>query len=170
MKKTLLSALLILSTSAFAADETKLFPFFDEDYAAEPKVALMIGHSSNQDDATPLPGIELTFACPVFQIEGLKINQILSLTHSSIDGYDITSIEMNPKVVFDIMDKTTLGVGPGFGILVTNHGTEYGFNLGASIDYDIIENYFVGVETRHQWATENELDNTRILLKAGMHF
>jgi len=168
MKKTLLSALLVLSASAYAADETKMLPIFSDDYCPAPTVALMGGLTKYSDDREALYGIELGFACPVFQIKGYEINQLLSLTHSP--EFDITTLEMNPKLMFKLSDKVKLGAGPGVGVLFTENGTEFGFNLGASINYNITSDYFIGFETRYQWATENELDNCRNLLKVGMHF
>lgn len=172
MKKTLLSALLVLSTSAFAADETKMLPILDADYCPAPTVALMGGFTKYSDngDHDALYGIELGFACPVFQIKDLEINQVLSLTHYSENGFDINTLEMNPRVMFKLSDKIKVGAGPGLAVLFTDADTEYGFNLGASINYDITPDYFIGLEMRYQWATESAYDNGRTLFKVGTHF
>ncbi len=170
MKKTLMSALLVLSTSAFAASETKMLPILSADYCPAPTVALMGGYTNYDDADGALYGIELGFACPIFQIKGLEINQVLSLTHYSENGFDINTLEMNPRIMFKVADKIKLGVGPGLGVLFTDDDTEFGFNVGASINYDITPGYFVGLETRYQWATEDAFDNSRTLVKVGMHF
>lgn len=170
MKKTLLSALLVLSTSTFAADETKILPILDADYCPAPTVALMGGHTSYENESGALYGVELGFACPIFQIKGLEINQVLSLTHFSENGFDINTLEMNPRIMLKLSDKVKIGAGPGLAILFTDADTEYGVNLGASINYDITPDYFIGIETRYQWATENAFDNSRTLLKVGTHF
>lgn len=170
MKKTLLASLLLLSTSVFAADETKMLPIFSDDYCPAPTVALMGGYTNYDSSDGALYGIELGFACPIFQIKGYEINQVLSLTHFSENGFDINTLEMNPRVMFKVSDKVKIGAGPGLAVLFTDDDTEFGFNLGASINYDITPDYFIGLETRYQWASESVFDNSRTLVKVGTHF
>ena len=184
MKKTLLSAILVLSVNAFAADETKILPIFTEGYCGAPTVALMGGYGkySGASNGSAMYGIELGFACPVFQIKDLEINQVLSLVHSDKDGLETNTLEMNPRIMFKLSNKMKFGFGPGLGVIFaktdTKSDTVFGLNFGASLNYDITPDMFIGVETRYQWAgdadlsagTKTNLDNSRTLLKVGRRF
>ncbi|MDF1875734.1 outer membrane beta-barrel protein [Sulfurimonas sp. SAG-AH-194-I05] len=184
MKKILASALLIASTSLFASNETKLLPIFDADYCPAPTIALMGGYGkySGTTDGSTLYGLELGFGCPVFQIKDLTINQVLSLVHSSKNGLTTNALEMNPRIMFDISDKMQFGFGPGLGFIFADgekSDTIFALNIGASLNYDITKDIFVGIEYRYQWAgdadilnsgVKTNLDNGRTLLKIGTHF
>ena len=188
MKKILISTLLILSTSLFAAPdapkETKVLPIFDADYCPAPTVALMGGYGkySGVNNGTAMYGVELGFACPIFQIEDVTINQILSLVHSSKDRLKTNTLEMNPRIMFDLSDKVQFGFGPGLGVIFADgekDDTVFGVNVGASLNYDVTPQVFVGVEARYQWAEDADLshngvktnmNNSRTLLKVGRRF
>lgn len=186
MKKNILGALLALSATLWGAEakETKILPIFAEGYCATPTVALMGGiinfdDSSEQDGAY---GIELGFACPVFQIQDLEINQVLSFVHSDENGLETNSLEMNPRIMFALNDKTKFGFGPGLGVVFAKangqNETLFGVNAGASLQYDITKDVFVGFESRYQWTQDAEfvsgvhtdMNNFRNMLKLGTHF
>lgn len=185
MKKKLLLTLVILSTTLFgAAKETKILPIFTGGYCAAPTVALMGGYGKykDADNGAATYGVELGFACPVFQIKDLEINQVLSLVHSDKDGLKATTLEMNPRIMFAINEKTKFGFGPGLGVVFAETSGEkdtvIGVNLGASLNYNITPEVFIGIESRYQWTqkaefttgTETNLNNSRTMLKIGRHF
>jgi opacity protein-like surface antigen len=84
--------------------------------------------------------------------------------------------------MFDLSDKMKFGFGPGLGVIFaksdSKSDTVFGFNVGASLNYDLTKNIFIGIETRYQWAEDADLsaganrdmDNCRTLLKVGTHF
>ncbi|MFT5660466.1 MAG: hypothetical protein ACI9TV_001107 [Sulfurimonas sp.] len=185
MKKILLSSLLVLSTSLFAAPkETKMLPIFTQGYCAAPTVALMGGYGkySGANNGTAMYGIELGFACPVFQIKDLEINQVLSLVHSDKDGLETNTLEMNPRIMFDLNNKTKFGFGPGLGVIFAESNGKkdevFGLNFGASLNYQISSDMFIGIESRYQWAgdaqfaagTKTNMNNSRTMIKVGTSF
>jgi hypothetical protein len=185
MKKTIFAALLLLGASLFAAPkETKMLPIFTEGYCALPTVALMGGYGkySGANNGSAMYGVELGFACPVFQIADLEINQILSLVHSDKDGLETNSLEMNPRIMFAIDNKTKFGFGPGLGVIFAKANNKsdaiFGVNFGASLNYAITSDMFIGVESRYQWAgdgqfaagTKTDMSNSRTLVKIGKQF
>ena len=186
MKKILLIALLALSTTLFGgAKETKILPIFTQGYCGAPTVALMLGtgkYKNASNNHATMYGVELGFACPVFQIKDLEINQVLSLVHSDKDGLETNTLEMNPRIMFELSDKMKFGFGPGLGVVFAKSNTKsdavFGLNFGASLNYDISKDMFIGIETRYQWAGDADLsagantdmDNCRTLLKVGTHF
>ena len=185
MKKTLLIACLLVSSTLFAgAKETKMLPIFTEGYCAAPTVALMAGYGKYSDasNGTSMYGVELAFACPVFQIKDLEINQVLSLVHSDDDGLETNTLEMNPRIMFKLSNKMKFGFGPGLGVVFAKTDTKsdavFGFNVGASLNYDITSDMFIGIESRYQWTQDADLDggakinldNSRTLLKVGRRF
>lgn len=183
MKKIKVLLLSVLTAGVIQAQETKILPIFDADYCPAPTVALMGGYGkyAGASGSAAMYGVELGFACPVFQIKDLVINQVLSLVNSSKDGLDTTSLEMNPRIMFKVADKVEFGVGPGLGIIFadgTKSDTVIGLNLGASLQYDISSDIFVGLESRYQWAgdaeltpgVQTDLDNSRTMIKIGKRF
>ena len=185
MRKNIAIALLLLSTSLFgAAKETKMLPIFTEDYCAEPTIAVMLGYGkySGAQNGASMYGLELGFACPVFQVKDLEINQVLSLVHSDKDGLKTNTLEMNPRIMFKLNEKTKFGFGPGLGVIfaksATKNDTAFGFNVGASLNYNLSSDLFIGIESRYQWAQDADLsngaktnmNNSRTLLKIGTHF
>lgn len=186
MKKNLLVALLALSTTLWAegAKDTEMLPIFTEGYCAAPSVALMAGTGKfdGPDEQTAMYGVELGFACPVFQIKDLEINQVLSFVHSDENGLETNSLEMNPRIMFDLNEKAKFGFGPGLGVVFANARGQsdvlFGFNVGASLNYDISKDVFVGINSRYQWAQDADfgarsnvgMNNLRTMLKIGTHF
>ncbi|MBC8238556.1 MAG: outer membrane beta-barrel protein [Helicobacteraceae bacterium] len=185
MRKNIAIALLLLNTAVFgAAKETKMLPIFTEGYCATPTIALMGGYGkySEASNGASMYGLELGFACPVFQIKDLEINQVLSLVHSDKDGLETNTLEMNPRIMFKLNDKTKFGFGPGLGVIFAKSAVKsdsvFGFNVGASLNYDITSDMFIGIESRYQWAKDAELsngaktnmNNSRTLIKIGTHF
>ncbi len=184
MKHIIVAASLLLATLVHAERETKLFPIMtDADYCPSPAVALLVGYGEMERayDGDYMYGLEFSLACPALQLPTLDIRQQISLVHQSDHGLRMTSLELNPHLLFNLDNKVQLGVGPGFGLIVTDADETdliFGVNVGASIHYDIDKNYFVGAEARYQWTTDAELskdverslDNYRTLVKVGMHF
>ena len=88
---------------------------------------------------------------------------------------------MNPYYFFKLSPDLLLGVGPG---IAGVHGDPEGgkdnwafaFQAGAGLKY-YMDNFLVGIDARWQWTDEKDygsgkedLDNMRILLKAGYRF
>lgn len=186
MKKLLFTALITLSALSLNANETRLLPFFEDDYCPAPTVAVMGGYGKYSDvtnSGGAMYGVELGFGCPVFEVKDVKIDQVLSLVHYSKNGLTTNSLEMNPRIYFDLNNKTKFGFGPGLGILFTSNGSQsdtvYGIQVGASLNYEINADMFIGIESRYQWAGDASLtngaanvdmNNHRTLLKVGTHF
>jgi len=186
MKKIILTAALAINTTLFAgaAKETKILPFFGDGYCAAPTVAIMGGYGkySGAPNGAAMYGVELGFACPVFQIKDLEINQVLSLVHSDKDGLETNSLEMNPRIMFPLNNKTKFGFGPGLGVIFAKSNGKsdevFGINLGGSINYQLSSDMFIGLESRYQWAgdaqfaagTKTDMNNCRTMLKFGKSF
>lgn len=185
MKKTIFVIILALSTLSLSANETRLLPIMSDDYCPAPTIAVMGGYGEYTDisnSGSGMYGIEVGFGCPVFEIKDLEINQILSLVHYSENGLKTNSLEMNPRIMFDLSEKMKFGVGPGVAVVFVDNGfgsdTVFGVNLGASLNYQINKDMFIGIESRYQWAgsadfgidNNVDMDNHRTLFKIGTHF
>ncbi len=184
MKQIILTASLLLATLVHAQRETTLLPVVNSaDYTPAPAVALLVGYGEVEKayDGDYMYGVEVSLACPALQLSMYDIRQQISLVYQSDHGLRMTSLEFNPHVLFNLDEKVQLGVGPGFGVIVTDADESdviLGINVGASIRYTIDATYFVGAEARYQWTTDAELskgyerslDNYRTLIKVGMHF
>lgn len=185
----LLSTALISTASYAQSDEFKMFPIFtDDDFKANIEVAAVAGfmdfERSGVDDRT-VYGVELSFDCPVFTLPGNNpLRQQLSVNHSDKGGFEVTSIEMNPYYFIDMADDLIFGFGPGIGAV---HGEPDGgkdqwlfaVQAGAGLKY-YMDNFLIGADLRYQWTAEKnfsnaggqkeDLDNMRLLLKAGYRF
>lgn len=177
----------VLSTSAFAtqSSEFKVLPvFLDDNWKPQFEVAAVVG-STNFDNNLKTGanyGAELSFDCPVFTLPGDHIlRQQLSVSRYDKDNFEVTVVEMNPYYFFKLSKDLLLGVGPGISGV---HGDADGgrddwafaFQAGAGLKY-YIDNFLVGVDARWQWTAEKDygsgkedLDNMRILFKAGYRF
>lgn len=185
----LLSTALISTASYAQSDEFKMFPIFtDDDFKANIEVAAVAGfmdfERSGVDDRT-VYGVELSFDCPVFTLPGNNpLRQQLSVNHSDKGGFEVTSIEMNPYYFIDMADDLIFGFGPGIGAV---HGESDGgkdqwlfaVQAGAGLKY-YMDDFLIGADLRYQWTAEKnfsnaggqkeDLDNMRLLLKAGYRF
>jgi len=186
--KSLALSMLITSTSSFAGDEFKFLPIFsDDNYKGNIEVAAVLGtmnHKTQGLDNGLTYGVELSFDCPVFTLPGKNLlRQQLNLNRYDENGVSITSIEMNPYYFVDMDKDLKLGFGPGIGAMNVKPDTsssEWLFTVQASagIKY-YMDAAFVGADIRYQWTSENDfngmsqkqdLDNTRVLFKAGYAF
>lgn len=185
----LLSTALISTASYAQSDEFKMFPIFtDDDFKANIEVAAVAGFMDFErrgvDDRT-VYGVELSFDCPVFTLPGNNpLRQQLSVNHSDKGGFEVTSIEMNPYYFIDMADDLIFGFGPGIGAV---HGEPDGgkdqwlfaVQAGAGLKY-YMDDFLIGADLRYQWTAEKnfsnaggqkeDLDNMRLLLKAGYRF
>ena len=181
--KLSISALLLAGSTLYADREFKVLPIAtDASYCASLGLALIGGFQEvHHDNGSALYGIELSLACPALQLPSNDVRQQVSLTRYDEDGITLTSLEFNPHVMFDITKDLQIGAGPGFGIVygdASESDLVFALNAGASLNYDITSNVFLGAEARWQWTTEGEfapnyktsVDNVRSLLKVGMHF
>ncbi len=190
IKKVLgaIAASIVLSTSAYAveSDELKILPIFtDEDWCAQFEVAAVVGSSNFDKNSLSTGanyGVELTFGCPVFTLPGNHVlRQQLSVSRYDKNNFEVTVIEMNPYYFFDLDKDLVLGVGPGIAAV---HGDPengndkwaFAFQAGAGLKY-YIDDFLVGLDLRWQWTAEKDfgagkedLDNMRVLVKAGYRF
>lgn len=176
----------VLSTSAFAAErEFQVLPIFlDNSWKPQFEVAAVVG-STNFDNNLKTGanyGVELSFDCPVFTLPGdHTLRQQLSVSRYDKNNFDVTVIEMNPYYFFKLSPDLLLGVGPGIaGVYGDPEGGKdnwaFAFQAGAGLKY-YMDNFLVGIDARWQWTDEKDygsgkedLDNMRILLKAGYRF
>lgn len=183
MKKIVFSSLLALGATFVSANETKFLPIAtDDNYCLTPSVALVGGYGKyNNVDGDALYGVELDIACPLLALPSNKIKQQISLVYQDKNGLTTTSLELNPHVMFDLSNKVQLGVGPGLGVIFANadkSDTAFEIGAGASLNYDVTPKMFIGLEARYMFTTEvklatnykDNLNNSRTLLKVGMHF
>lgn len=178
----LLGTALLSTASLSAADEFKAFPIFtDDNWKANIEVAAVAAHV-NFDPAGIKDGmaygLDLSFDCPVFTLPGDHLlRQQLTLSRYDKNGVKITTIEMNPYYFVDLAKDLVLGFGPGIGGVhadVDGEGSQWLFAVqaGAGLKY-YIDDFLIGADLRYQWTAEKELgelDNTRLLLKAGYRF
>ena len=177
-----LSVLTAAISTSVMADGVKFLPVTETTYKPDFAVALLGGvQKTNAVDGTGAYGVEVSLKCPLLQIPSNEIRQQVSLVSTSSNGLSTTSLELNPHVMFNVAPQLHVGVGPNLGLVyATAHSDNkvaFGIGAGASISYDIAPKYFVGAETRYQWTnhpslggTDVNLDNSRTLLKVGMHF
>ncbi|MDO9267370.1 MAG: outer membrane beta-barrel protein [Sulfurimonas sp.] len=176
----------VLSTSAFAAErEFQVLPIFlDNSWKPQFEVAAVVG-STNFDNNLKTGanyGVELSFDCPVFTLPGdHTLRQQLSVSRYDKNNFEVTVIEMNPYYFFKLSPDLLLGVGPGIaGVYGDPEGGKdnwaFAFQAGAGLKY-YMDNFLVGIDARWQWTDEKDygsgkedLDNMRILLKAGYKF
>ncbi len=183
IKSTIAASLFIAASAQASEGQWRWFPGLDSQYQAQTSLAL-IGGSADVDlsgqDSDSLYGIEASFNCPLLQTPANRIRQQVSLTRFDADGLDITALEINPHYVVPVADGLEAGFGPGFGAakvsVAGSDETVLGVQLGASLHYRRGA-MFVGAEARYQWTTEENfgagdiaIDNSRILLKAGVNF
>lgn len=180
-------AAILLSTSALAADsEFKILPVFtDGNWCGQTEVAVVVGSSNFDKDELSTGanyGVELSFACPVFTLPGDHIlRQQLSLSRYDKNNFEVTVIEMNPYYFFKLSQNLQFGVGPGIAGVHGNpdNGQDkwaFAVNAGAGLKY-YMKNFLVGLDLRWQWTAEKDygagkedLDNMRVLVKAGYSF
>ena len=176
------TALSTLLGTALFADGVKFLPVTDSSYVPSFAVAALGGYQKTEAvDGTGAYGVEISLTCPLLQIPNHTIRQQVSLVRADSNGLATTSLELNPHVLFDVAPQLHIGVGPSLGVTYASglgdHDTVFGIGAGASVTYDIAPKYFVGAESRYQWTNNAslsgrtvDLDNTRTLLKVGMHF
>lgn len=178
----------MLSTSAVAADkEFKVLPIFtDGNWCGETEVSVVLGSTNFDKDELSTGvnyGLELSFGCPVFTLPGDHIlRQQLSISRYDKDNFKVTVIEMNPYYYFRLSDKLQLGVGPGIAAVHgdPDNGNDkwaFAYQAGAGLKYYMDNNFLVGLDLRWQWTDEKDfgagkedLDNMRVLVKAGYRF
>ena len=177
-----ITALSTLLGTALFADGVKFLPVTDSSYVPSFAVAALGGYQKTEAvDGTGAYGVEISLTCPLLQIPNNMIRQQISLVRADSNGLATTSLELNPHVLFDVAPQLHIGVGPSLGVIYASglgdHDTVFGIGAGASVTYDIAPKYFVGAESRYQWTNNAslsgrtvDLDNTRTLLKVGMHF
>ena len=181
-------SLVAVSTVSFAgSDEFKMFPIFTDDtWKSKMEVAAVVGHMDIDRSGVKsrsVYGLELSFECPVFTIPGDNtIRQQLELSQSDKNGLRITTIEMNPYYHVALSDDLVFGFGPGIGGMHADpDGNKdqwlFSVQVGAGMKY-YIDDFIIGADLRRQWTAEKDLgsgskedlDNTRLLLKAGYRF
>lgn len=190
VKKALVSVITAaaLSTSAVGAErEFKILPVFtDANWCGQTEVAAVIGSSNFDKDELSTGvnyGVELSFDCPVFTLPGDHLlRQQLTLSRYDKDNFEVTVIEMNPYYFFDIANDLVLGVGPGIAAVHGNPDNgdskwAFAYQAGAGLKYYMDNDFLVGLDIRWQWTDEKDfgagkedLDNMRVLLKAGYRF
>ncbi|MCW8894688.1 MAG: porin family protein [Sulfurimonas sp.] len=182
-----LIATTVLSTSVLAADkEFKVLPVFtDGNWCGQTEVAVVVGSSNfdkNELSTGVNYGVEVSFDCPIFTLPGDHLlRQQVSLSRYDKNNFTVTVIEMNPYYFFDITKDLVLGVGPGIAAV---HGDAdnaeskwaFAYQAGAGLKY-YMDDFLVGLDVRWQWTDEKDfgagkedLDNMRVLLKAGYRF
>ncbi len=180
----------ILAVAAFStllgttllADGVQFLPAMNSSYTPSLAIAALGGYQKTDSlDGTGAYGIELSLTCPLLQIPNHIIRQQVSFVHADSNGIATNSVELNPHVLFDLAPQLRIGVGPSLGAVYAygrdDHEVVFGIGAGVSLTYDIAPQYFVGVESRHQWTSNAnlggskvDLDNSRTLLKVGVHF
>lgn len=178
----LLGTALLSTASLSAADEFKAFPIFtDDNWKADMEVAAVaayVNFDRSEIDNGMAYGLDLAFNCPVFTLEGDHlIRQQLTLSRYDKNGLKVTTIEMNPYYTIDLAKDLVLGFGPGIGgVHADVDGGEsqwlFAVQAGAGVKY-YINDFLIGADIRRQWTAKKEvgeLDNMRMLLKAGYRF
>jgi len=176
-------ALTVAAPLPAAADGWTVLPATGSDYEAAPTVALLGGFQDpavDGVDADGAYGVEVGLSCPTLAPPAGRIRQQISLTRFDNDGLELTSMEINPHYLVDIARDLAVGVGPGLGYVVADAGGDsdgvFALQAGASLHYRQGP-LFLGAEARYQWtqeadlgALETEVDNHRVLAKAGLAF
>lgn len=182
MKSLLMGLMLMLPVAANA--DWGFLPVMDSDYVMAPRVSAKYGSLKGTDagsEAITMMGLELSLTCPLLK-GPMPIRQQVSYNtgSKSTTGADftVTSIELNPHMMFDVAENLKLGVGPGFGYLMSKADSSvatvnqsYGaLQLGASADYAVIATMHAGFEYRYQYTEQVDggANNTAWALKFGM--
>ena len=176
-------ALTMAAPAPAAADGWTFLPAAGEDYRAEPTLAALGGYQDPDIggvDAGGAYGVELALSCPTLAPPRGRIRQQISLTRFDNDGLELTSFELNPHYLVDLGSGLAVGAGPGLGYVAADAGGEsdgvLALQAGASLHYRQGP-LFLGAEARYQWtqeadfgAVERDVDNSRVLAKAGWSF
>ena len=189
LKKGLLaiSSCALITSSLYSADEFKALPIFtDSDWKANIEVAVVGGYANYNNSAVgndPMYGLEISLDCPVFTLSGDNpLRQQFSYNKFNNRGVDITTIEINPYYFIDLTDNMVFGFGPGAGYAkVEANGRDTSFvtyQVGAGVKY-YSRNIFAGADIRWQGSKDKDyfgagmqqdLENTRVMLKVGYRF
>ncbi|MEE9492938.1 MAG: outer membrane beta-barrel protein [Gammaproteobacteria bacterium] len=176
---------LIFATAVAHAEDSELVfaPILKQGYAFEPTVSILLGgEGENLSDITDgfVWGVEGAFNCPLLKTPGNNIRQRVSLTSYDEKGLELISFELNPHYMIPVGEGFKVGFGPGVGFVSAELGGDddsvFTFQVGASATYEINQ-FSAGIELRHQFTQdaefnniENDLDNTRFLVKLGYSF
>lgn len=180
----LVGAALLAAGNAQAADEWTWMAGWKDGYKGEPAISVMLGEMDPGDnmDSDTITGFELSLNCPLLQPPTNRIRQQLSITKYDDKGTEISSMEINPHYVVEVVPGLEIGGGPGLGFLMvdtpTGNGHAFGLQLGFSAHYNLQSPLFIGAELRYQVtteddfgaATESDVDNSRFALKVGYAF
>ncbi len=177
----------LFSTGLYAqSDEFKWLPIFNDDnFKANVEVAAVLGHMNfdgNTKDGA-VYGLELSLDCPVFTLPGDNpLRQQFSVNRYDKNGFEVTTIEVNPYYFVDLSEDLLLGFGPGIGGVYgdPDNGQDqwlFAVQAGAGLKY-YIDDVVIGADIRYQWTAEKDfgsgqkedLDNLRLLMKVGYHF
>lgn len=186
MKKTALLSVLastfIIAGGDIAPVEPMVeTPVVEEAFSGIPMgVALLGGVMKGDGDDTDwnaLYGAELSFEC----LFSPSVRSQLQFTHYDHDGLKMLQLSANPHYIFNSGDAVEFGVGPHLGLAKVEIGSEddtvFTYGVGASIKFDISENFFVGAEARYEWTTDAEfggikddVNNAKVFAKIGYQF
>ena len=126
-------------------------------------------------------GIEIGADCLLFQPDNGVLRHRLSVTEFDDGPLEMTGAELNTHWEFEVADDLTMGFGPGLGYVSAKlDGDRNGLwagQFGGSVQYDIDDTMFVGMEARYQITesdrfdgTREDMDNTRVMAKVGFNF
>jgi len=190
INKAVLSGLVVMgltvSTSTYAAG-VSILPVTQEDYKPEAVISVMGGMmdpTQEGADSSTILGAELSFRCILLQVGDNQLRQQLSFTTWEKDSLTLQNIELNAHYQVAVANDLKVGVGPGFGVVMTDlsgsdNPTFFGAQLGASLHYTGMGPVFLGAEARYQvtnkdkmisGGTEDNLNNWRAAVKVGYIF
>jgi hypothetical protein len=166
-----------------AADGWDFLPVTGPDYQAAPTLAVLGGIQDPDVDGVDAGGafgVELGLSCPTLAPPAGRIRQQISLTRFDNQNLELTSLELNPHFLVDVGGNLAVGVGPGLGYVTADAGGDsdgvFALQAGVSLHYRQGP-LFLGAEARYQWTqeadlggAETELDNSRVVAKAGLAF
>ncbi|WP_026300761.1 outer membrane beta-barrel protein [Thioalkalivibrio sp. ALE23] len=135
--------------------------------------------SDLRDD--PAYGLEIGSDCLLFQPDNGVLRHRLSVTEFDDGPLRMTSTELNTHWEFEVADSVTMGFGPGLGYVNTKlDGDRNGLwagQFGGSVQYDVDDTLFVGMEARYQITesdrfagSREDMDNMRVMAKVGFNF
>ena len=175
------SALAIVSANIQAEESWTWLAVTKDGYVAEPAISVMLGTLDpdvNGVDSDTITGIELSLNCPLVQPPSNRIRQQVSFVTYDNDGFEITSIELNPHYVIETSPGLELGFGPGLGyVMAESNGLDdsaLALQLGVSAHYTAMGPLFIGAEARMQVTDDFDggdgIDNLRVGVKVGYSF
>ncbi len=180
----LASVLILASSSTWADNNWTWLAAGKEGYQTKPAISLLLGqiYPNGELENDTIGGLEFSLNSALLQPPSNRIRQQFSFSRAEENGVKISTLEMNPHYLVEVIPGFELGGGPGLGYVVvdraTGDGGVFALQLGLSMLYEGSSPLYLGAEMRYQFtakdnfgtATKTDANNFRFAFKVGFSF